>query len=372
MAEEQYDVLVAGAGPAGSTAANLLAAKGHQVALVDRDEFPREVFCGGWLNALATPLLEELGVDTNSYSARPCSDITFYKDDFSESATPKCDTAPGSLIDRATFDHRLVAAAAKQGVSLELGSAVADVDLGESGVTVKLADGRRLEAKLLVLATGRGSALLERIRVGTATGGSKSWSGQVESPMKSTDAPEEPRMGIVLGLEQTASFGTISVSPDRTSVSVAWSGERDGAIPALINLCRRAHEKGLLPLDMARAASAVKLVATPASAALDVETHVGKHLLVIGEAGGFVAAVSNEGIYPSMWSAQIAAEALDAALKGTHSQEELMAFDSQWRIKMADYLRSPHTDIQFLLPLIFSNQPMADRMCSAFFSGDNI
>ena len=49
-----------------------------------------------------------------------------------------------------------------------------------------------------------------------------------------------------------------------------------------------------------------------------------------------------------------------------------MAFDSLWRIQMADYLRSPHTDVQFLLPLIFTNQPMADRMGAAFFFGENI
>ena len=133
MADKQYDVLVAGAGPAGSTAANLLAAKGHQVALVDRDKFPRAVLCGGWLNALATPLLEQLGVDTGSYSARACSDITFYKEDFSESATPKCKKAPGSLINRTAFDHRIVTAAKKQGVTLVLGCAVAGANFGESG-----------------------------------------------------------------------------------------------------------------------------------------------------------------------------------------------------------------------------------------------
>jgi len=73
-----------------------------------------------------------------------------------------------------------------------------------------------------------------------------------------------------------------------------------------------------------------------------------------------------------MWSATIAADVLDAALNSKHSQDELMAFDSVWRVKMADYLRSPHTDVRFLLPLVFSNQPMADRMAAAFFFGENI
>lgn len=372
MGDESYDVLVAGAGPAGSTAANLLAAKGHKVVLVDRQEFPRQVSCGGWLNALADPLLEQLGVKPSTFSARPCGDVTFHKEDFSESATPCFAEAPGSLIDRTAFDHKMVTAAKKQGTKLVLGSAVTGADFGESGVAVHLADGRCLEARLMVLATGRASSLLDRFRVGTATGGSKLWTAQVETPLKKKDAPKEPRVAVVLGLDRTASFGMLCVAPDRVSVSVTWSGERDRAVNALMNLCRQSFEKELVPLDLTRAASAIKPVATAASAALDVETHVGKHMLVIGEAGGFVAAVSNEGIYPSMWSAQLAAEVVESALKSVHSQEELMSFDSQWRIQMADYLRSPHTDIQFLLPLIFSNQPMADRMGTAFFSGDNI
>jgi hypothetical protein len=41
-------------------------------------------------------------------------------------------------------------------------------------------------------------------------------------------------------------------------------------------------------------------------------------------------------------------------------------------MQMANYIRPPHTDIQFLLPLIFTNQPMADRMGAAFFHGENI
>ena len=89
-----------------------------------------------------------------------------------------------------------------------------------------------------------------------------------------------------------------------------------------------------------------------------------------------MCAACHEGIYPAMWSAQIAVEVaaatLDAGRKGQPTQDVLMQFDAQWRIQMADYLRSPHSDVQFLLPLIFSNQPMANRMGAAFFSGENI
>jgi flavin-dependent dehydrogenase len=58
----RFDVAVVGAGPAGSTAAALLAQRGLSVALVDRDEFPRDKLCGEFLSYDALPVLDRLGV----------------------------------------------------------------------------------------------------------------------------------------------------------------------------------------------------------------------------------------------------------------------------------------------------------------------
>lgn len=59
---ERVDVAIIGAGPAGSTLAALLAAKGVRVALFDRDAFPRDKLCGEFLSYDALPVLEPLGV----------------------------------------------------------------------------------------------------------------------------------------------------------------------------------------------------------------------------------------------------------------------------------------------------------------------
>ena len=44
-----YDVVVVGAGPAGSTAAKFLSEESLKVLLIDKDKFPREKPCGGGL-----------------------------------------------------------------------------------------------------------------------------------------------------------------------------------------------------------------------------------------------------------------------------------------------------------------------------------
>jgi 2-polyprenyl-6-methoxyphenol hydroxylase-like FAD-dependent oxidoreductase len=57
-----FDALIVGAGPAGSTAAILLARAGWRVAIVEKAAFPRRKVCGEYISGAAWPLLAELGV----------------------------------------------------------------------------------------------------------------------------------------------------------------------------------------------------------------------------------------------------------------------------------------------------------------------
>ena len=58
-----FDVLVIGAGPAGSVAATVLARAGARVCLIDRASFPRPKLCGDTLNPGARGVLKRLGLD---------------------------------------------------------------------------------------------------------------------------------------------------------------------------------------------------------------------------------------------------------------------------------------------------------------------
>lgn len=62
MKPRTYDVIIAGAGPAGSSAAAILGKAGKRVLLIDKGKFPREKTCGDGLTYKCLPLLEKLGV----------------------------------------------------------------------------------------------------------------------------------------------------------------------------------------------------------------------------------------------------------------------------------------------------------------------
>ena len=59
---EDYQAVIIGGGPAGTTAALMLARANWSVAVIERMEFPRRKVCGEFVSATTLPLLKELGV----------------------------------------------------------------------------------------------------------------------------------------------------------------------------------------------------------------------------------------------------------------------------------------------------------------------
>jgi len=117
----RVDVLVLGAGPAGSAVAHTLASRGLSVAIADRKQFPRDKPCGEFLSPQCQPLLEELGLPglLDELQAHRVRGMRMHERDrmalgsFRHLGGDAPDVGFG--VRRAVFDHALLRAAQAQG-----------------------------------------------------------------------------------------------------------------------------------------------------------------------------------------------------------------------------------------------------------------
>lgn len=160
-------VLIAGAGPAGSSLAIRLARLGVEVTLIDRDRFPRQKLCGEFISPECFRLLDELGAcDTiESLGGSPILQTCFYSASGSVATVPTrwFGGRPALGLSRAAFDNALLERARQSGVRVLCETRLVDIKAAGSTISaaiIKSSDGTRseLDADLFVDATGRQAA----------------------------------------------------------------------------------------------------------------------------------------------------------------------------------------------------------------------
>jgi len=152
------DVIIAGAGPAGSTLAIHLARKGRDVLLLDRSTFPREKPCGEGLMPAGVAALARLGIAVHG---KPFQGVTYHGAGKAVSGTFP-DRATGLGIRRHHLDHSLVEAARASGARVL--HAMVEAPLLENDVVVGVrAGGVEYRAPLTVAADGANSVLRHKL-----------------------------------------------------------------------------------------------------------------------------------------------------------------------------------------------------------------
>lgn len=154
-------VAVVGAGPAGSTAARLLATRGADVALFEARLLPRAKLCGGGLTPKAQRLVppETLEAVERRVDRVELRGPHFPPIDLVEPA------ATIAMVERSSFDLALVEAAARAGVEMRDDEPVRAIAEGDSEVVLRT-DRGRFRADAVVAADGEPSRAARQLGLG--------------------------------------------------------------------------------------------------------------------------------------------------------------------------------------------------------------
>lgn len=154
-----YDVIIAGAGPAGSAAARTAAKLGLNALIIEKDSFPRYKPCGGALSERAISYLDfELPKDIcerNITGAR-----VHFKDNVVEVHKGYRLT---TLVTRSAFDHLMLRKAEDAGAQVIMGSKVNGYEEKDDHIEVSTKSGI-YSSRFLVISSGCQDSLKERIR----------------------------------------------------------------------------------------------------------------------------------------------------------------------------------------------------------------
>jgi digeranylgeranylglycerophospholipid reductase len=323
LSGQSYDVIIVGAGPAGSYIAYELASSGHTVAVFEEKSAPGlNACCTG---IISTECLQSLDLGTDVILTRVNSAKFF-------SPSGRClrfqtENVQAYVVNRLLLDKALASKAQSQGAQYFFSSPVLDITPRKDSIQAEtLCFGAReiFSARALVLANGFRPKLPRKLGLGKI----KSFlvGAQAEIETKNVDELE-----VYFG-QEIAPGAFAWLVP--TSTNKAYVG-------LLATSQAKLHLQNLLNnlFGQGRVTSREVEIEQKAIPVGTLARSYGDRVLVIGDAAGQVKPTTGGGIYFGHLGARIAAKVLDEALSSDNlTAGQLSRYQKQWKAKMGKEL----------------------------------
>jgi flavin-dependent dehydrogenase len=379
--KHEYDVVIAGGGPAGSSTANFLCQRGRRVLVLERERFPR-FHIGESMLPFSNDIWKELGVFDKmdaTYIHKPGArfiheesgtDFTYYFDSAIRPGRPYA-----FQVKRAEFDQMLLDHAASLGAEVRQETRVEDVQFDEDGVTVSAtgSDGctYQVTAPLFVDATGRDALMAGRRQLKTPDG-DLTTNVAVHCMYRNVDRQNGADEGnIVIGLFDGGWWWLIPFKDGETSVGMVlekhFTKVNRGARPAEMMdqvVAELPHLRRYL-----RDATRILEVGAQANWSYRSKLFYGDRLLLVGDAAAFVDPLFSTGVLFAIHGAKFAAEHIDAALTdGDFAAQRFASYQAQCVAGMDIFKSLVHEFYsQNLRPLLIGSANHA-TMCAVITS----
>jgi geranylgeranyl reductase family protein len=331
-----FDVVIVGAGPAGSSAAIGLAGKGYAVALLDKEHFPREKLCGDFLNPVNWRMLRELKVE-RAVLACPHEKIsTFRFTSFSgvevEIPLPVGgdEATTGLGLRRLDLDQVFLQQAKSLGVTVLDGCKPKELEREPRGWRLKIDKSHvlgDLGARMLIGADGRNSWVAHHLGMADPAamqGRSVGFQFRLQCAKRATGKVE-------IHLFPGGYAGVIGVDGDTVTLGLAIEKHRllDGRPEEfLLQSCLPQNPwlKNMLRSGKVSEMRSTYPVYFPPRRAY------GDGVLLVGDAARVNEPVTGEGIYFALKSGELAAQTVDQAFrKSDFSARALRSYERECR-----------------------------------------
>jgi digeranylgeranylglycerophospholipid reductase len=330
-----YDVIVVGAGPSGSTAARSIALGGYNVLLVE--EHPKvgiPTHCTGKISVNAC---RELNLEPPTVLNELRGAI--FHSPSGATVTVERKETQAYVVDRADFDRCLAMRAVESGATLSTNSRVRRVVVKESGVSVSLSGGeenRECSCRVLVAADGANSGMARQMGLYTKKTSEVRFGAQKEVSELAED--DSAFAEVFFGREYAPGFFAWLVPTGSRSARVGLAVKPDTGMHPMEYLDRLIGSHPSLSPRLSNAALSGGIVhIIPTGGCL--KRTVSKGLLIVGDAAGQVKSTTGGGLYYGMLSAQIAGRAICDSLQNNPlvlNETNLEPYEKEWRQRLGE------------------------------------